>query len=421
MKQQKKMLGVIIFIFLGGITFCIYSYYMTKVMGKPYPFGSFLFSPVDQYMDFFNVNRMVCERRPYVEFYSSYPPFALFLAWPFSLMLDYASHDYPVRDVPYLIPAKVSFILFFAIFSLLIAGMLFCFLKSSQKAFKHKILMILTIAALFCSAPYIYMIDRGNYLIVTIFLFLVFVYFYDKNETVAAIFLGISIALKIYPVFFFTLYFVEKKWKSMGIATCTAGGLSIASLLFWDGGVWQNIREFGAAVLAFGGGYPIESPNVYFGVGLTSLLRFPFVVWNELQVPKWFPVTAIYVIIGTALALWSLFLLRREQKFWKKILIVSGLMVFLTPTSYMYNLLYLFPALALFLVSDRSEKKWVDWVYLILLGGLMIPKAYWYILPEHLISIQVPIDCLLLLGLILFYNIGDKETRKMLEVKEKKV
>lgn len=418
MKQQKKIAGMITIIVLGGIAFGIYSYIMTQVLERPYPFGSFLFSVADQYMDFFNVNKMVFERRPYVDYYSSYPPFALLLAWPFSLMADYNSYDYPVWDIAYTTPAKISFVLFFGIFSILIFGILFLFFKAHKEYFKNTFFIIVTIIILIITAPYIYMIDRGNYLIVTIAAFLLFAYFYEKNGTVAAIFLGIAIALKIYPMFMFTLYFIDKKWKDMGTATLTAGSLSLLSLFFFDGGVWQNIREFGAALLAFGGGYPLESPNVYFCVGLTSLLRFPFVIWNDLTVPDWFPVTVVYLIIGTALALWSLFLLRKERKLWKKLLVLTCLMVFLTPNSYMYNLTYFLPAIVLFLLAEQSEKKWVDWVYVIVLGIIMIPKAYWYILPEHLISIAVPIDCLLLLGLILFYNIGDKETRTIKRMKE---
>lgn len=197
----------------------------------------------------------------------------------------------------------------------------------------------------------------------------------------------------------------------MGIATLSAGISSLIPFLLFKGGIWQNIVEFGYALLSFGGGYETEVPNVYFGVGLTSLLRFPFMIWNNLTIPDWFPVMPVYLVLGSALALWSLYHLNREQLLWKKILVLTALMIFLSPNAYMYNLTFLLPVIMLFMLAPKSEKQWTDWVYLAFLGLLMIPKAYYYLLYEHAIGIQVALDGLLLLGLILFYNIFDKTPR----------
>lgn len=78
----------------------------------------------------------------------------------------------------------------------------------------------------------------------------------------------------------------------------------------------------------------------------------------------------------------------------------------------MYNLTFLLPAIVMFMLAPKSEERRLDWIYLAFLGLLMIPKAYYYLLYEHAIGIQVALDGLLLLGLILFYNIFDKSTRK---------
>lgn len=410
MKQQKKIIGILLFIILGYILYGAFSFYGQKVLGYIYPDGSFLFWPADQYMDFFNVNAMVAEGRPYVDFYSSYPPFILGIAWLFSLMADYGT--YTTHELVTMTAGKVSYVLFVGIFTLLIGVLLYCFLSKEKKLFPNRFLLVLTIPVLIFTAPYIFMLDRGNYLLIAIVCYLAFVYFYEKNETLAAVFLGLATAIKIYPIFLFLIYFIEKKWKNMGIATLSAGISSLIPFLLFKGGIWQNIVEFGYALLSFGGGYETEVPNVYFGVGLTSLLRFPFMIWNNLTIPDWFPVMPVYLVLGSALALWSLYHLNREQLLWKKILVLTALMIFLSPNAYMYNLTFLLPVIMLFMLAPKSEKQWTDWVYLAFLGLLMIPKAYYYLLYEHAIGIQVALDGLLLLGLILFYNIFDKTPRQ---------
>lgn len=410
MKQQKKLIGILLFIIIGYLLYGAFSLYGQKVLGYIYPDGSFLFWPADRYMDFFNVNAMVTEGRPYVDFYSSYPPFILGIAWLFSLMADYKT--YTAHELVTMTEGKVSYILFVGIFTLLLGGLLYAFLSKEKKLFPNRFLLILTIPVLIFTAPYIFMLDRGNYLLIAIACYLAFAYFYEKNETLAAIFLGLATAIKIYPIFLFLIYFIEKKWKNMGIATLSAGISSLIPFLLFKGGIWQNIVEFGYALLYFGKGYETEVPNVYFGVGLTSLLRFPFVVWNNLTIPDWFPVMPVYLVIGSALALWSLYHLWYEEELWKKMLVLTALMVFLSPNAYMYNLTFLLPAIVMFILALKSENRWTDRVYLAFLGLLMIPKAYYYFMSEHAIGIQVALDGLLLLGLILYYNMFDKSTRK---------
>ena len=416
MKQQKKIIGILLFIIIGYLLYGAFSLYGQKVLGYVYPDGSFLFWPANQYMDFFNVNAMVAEGRPYVDFYSSYPPFILGIAWLFSLMAD---KTYTTLELVTMTEGKISYILFVGIFTLLIGGLLYAFLSKEKELFPNRFLLILTIPVLIFTAPYIFMLDRGNYLLIEIVCYLAFAYFYEKNETLAAIFLGLATAIKIYPIFLFLIYFVEKKWKNMGIATLSAGISSLIPFLLFKGGIWQNIVEFGYALLYFGKGYETEVPNVYFGVGLTSLLRFPFMIWNNLTIPDWFPVMPVYLVLGSALALWSLYHLWYEQVLWKKMLVLTALMVFLSPNAYMYNLTFLLPAIVMFILASKSENRWTDWIYLQFLGFLMIPKAYYYILSEHSIGIQVALDGMLLLGLILFYNIFDNSTREKRTKKKK--
>jgi hypothetical protein len=410
MKQQKKILGIVLFVIFGYIAYGVFSFVGRHFLGYIYPDGSFLFWPIDRFMDFFNVNQMVSERRPYVDYWSSYPPFILVIAWFFSLFADYGT--YTPTEIAQMTEGRVSYAIYVVLFTVLIGIYLYKILLTKKTCFKNPVFLIFTVLCMIFTAPYIFIIDRGNYLLVSIVLFSAFVYYYDKNETLAAICIGLAAAVKIYPLFFLILYFVDKKWKPAGVMLLSGGLVSGLSLLFFDGGFVQNFKEFVCAVLNFGGGYANEAPNVYFGVGLTSLLRFPCFLWNDGVMPENIPVMLIYLILGTVLTLWSIWNLWHEECYWKKILVLSVLMVFLTPNSYMYNLMYLIPGVVLFMISDASEQKKHDIVYLIELGFILIPKAYYYVSYEDAVGIQVVFDSGLLLLFVLYYNSMDRSTRR---------
>ncbi|MBQ8148543.1 MAG: DUF2029 domain-containing protein [Lachnospiraceae bacterium] len=408
MQRQKKIWTIIMIILAGYICFGIFSWIVRK-NGMVYPHGSFLFFPVDQYMDFFNVNQMVTGLRPYVDYYSTYPPLILAIAYLFSLMADYKT--YIPYEIVYTTEGKISFILFIGMFTAIIFVFLCIIFLREKELFKHKILIPPVVWILIFTAPYVWMLDRGNYLLVAIVCYLFFAYYYDKNDTAAAIFLGLAAAIKIYPLLIFFIFFLDKKWKPLLIACGTVFITSALTLIMFKGGYIQNIKEIICALFAFGGGYTNEVPNVYFSVGLSSILRLPFVLWNNLIVPENVHVMRIYFVVGSALALWTLWNVWREKLAWKRVMAMTALMVFLIPNSYDYNLTFLFPAIVLFLIADKSEKKSVDIIYLVLNGLLMIPKAYYYMLAPHGIGIQIVINAALLLGMILYYNIGDNSTR----------
>ena len=165
MQRQKKIWTIVLIIVIGYAIYGIFAWIMRK-NGFVYPHGYFLFFPADQYMDFFNVNNMVSELRPYVDYYSNYPPLILAIAYLFSLMADYKT--YSPYEIVYMLDGKVSFVLFIGIFTAMILGFLYYVFATEKNLFKHKILIIPAILCLTFNAPYIWMVDRGNYLLVAV-------------------------------------------------------------------------------------------------------------------------------------------------------------------------------------------------------------------------------------------------------------
>ena len=71
----------------------------------------------------------------------------------------------------------------------------------------------------------------------------------------------------------------------------------------------------------------------------------------------------------------------------------------------MYNLVYLFVPIVCWIIDDECYAGKQGKVYGILLGVLMVAKAYYYPLSFTNTSIAVLIDSLLLLGISIWLNI----------------
>lgn len=414
MKPKTRVLWYFGVVIIGFLVWGVFAYSMTYVRHTGYPLNSFLYSSLDRFMDFYNVNKMVSERNPYVEYYSSYPPLALVLAYPFSLFVPYKDYEYPVHGVMHLPMAELSILIFMIIYSVWIVIGLFLYIRREKLVVNPVIALGISIIML-VSAPYCFMVDRGNFLVIAIACMVMFLLLYGKNDIAAAIFLGFAIALKIYPAFLLILLFIDKKWKPIRVTLSFSIIISLISFLFFKGGYINNLKEFIYAVFSFGGAPGPVAAYVHYCIGLTSLLRLPFLIWNHFEVPESFPLFPVYFVIGTGLSVWSMLCLRNEKVFAKKLMILSILMIFLTPNSYIYNGTYLIPACLAYICHGEKEKKVHDLFYLITMGLFMIPKAYYYIYPEHLINIAVPIDSILLLIIVLYYNIADHDTRKVRE------
>lgn len=427
MQKREKFTGMMWLIIIGFASYAIFSFVTRKYIGHyNYPNG-FLFWARDRFMDFFNVNTMVAERNPYGAAGSSYPPFILAFAWMFKYIIfspgililawlhkALSGYGDAWRTVMnHITQGTETYLIFAGLFSGIIMIFLYKILQKERDIFQNKYQLYLTILCFTFSAPFIFLLDRGNYLLAAIVCYLFFVYFYDKNELAASVWLGLASAIKVYPLFMLLIYIMHKKWKALGISILTIIISSFYSILLFQGGIFQNLSVLFQALIGFGGGYENDIVSVHFGVGLTSLIRLPFMIRNDMTVPQEVPVMGIYFITSVLLTIWTTFHIRRERCSWKQLLVMTALMVLLTPNSYMYNLSYLFPVVVIFCQAEKEQRFWIDASYLFLLGLLMVPKAYYYFTaPYYGVGIQVVLDAFLLLGIIIFYNICDTETRR---------
>ena len=400
-RKEERLKCMTLIIIIGMGLFFAFSYFYRRYLWAAFPDGDFLFPRGDAFMDYFNVNAMIARFDPYVGHGSSYPPAILLVAYLFSLFGSYK--EYEALEVSKMLLPRVSYVL---MVTLTAGAVCWIFYLILRQFITNKKILFLCIPLFICTAPYIFMLDRGNYLMVCMIFIMLFIYYFDKKPKLAAVMLGIAAAMKIYPVFLFLLYLVKKQYKELGIATGTGALLTFVPLFFFQGGFLANLKSMLGAIAGFAGGSPISSVEAtYYGVGLTSLLNLRYTWFCNGERPEKNSVMIIFLIIGSALALWSLWNIRKEQNQYRSLSLLTILMVFLIPNSYMYNLVYLFVPIVCWIIDDECYAGKQGKVYGILLGVLMVAKAYYYPLSFTNTSIAVLIDSLLLLGISIWLNI----------------
>lgn len=392
---MNKIKLVVTIIGGGMFLFLLYSFIVNHYFKLGYPYNTFLFSEVDNFMDFYNVNNFVEDFNPYSSDKTvSYPPFALVFAYPFSLFFNYSKHG------PYL--ARESLL---AIFSYLILFVSFsCFLlKYTYHSIKGngKLNDYIYTTILFFTYPVFFLFDRGNYLMISFVFVCLFAYYYVLNPTKSLYFLSAAIAMKIYPVMFILLFLVERKYKNIWKVAAITACLSIIPMLLFRGDFVSNVVSFIKNLFFFSGGYVNELSNVSWNLSLLGAIKILIMLFNngilllDVKLP--------FLILAVLLIAIVVFLLKKEVRLDRKMTYLVSLQILIMPLSFDYSLIYLYVPL-LMLLKNRRDLDVEDCFSIIVIALLFIPKSYGILYHDSVmaVSIQSLINPILLLLLIIY-------------------
>lgn len=419
MKSQNKLWIYSAIIVAGLAIFCLYSYFGHKYWGLSYPRDSFLFMWGDRFMDFFNVNTMTSHLDPYISGGSSYPPLALILAYIVGLFIPGTAVK-TAAEVRMQEPVgKYVLAGMYGICILLIS--VFAWRRiwkqeknssenagvrqslSKSKRIRHIASRILLFGAVSLgiglSAPMVFAVDRGNYLILcTLFLFL-FCIFYGKNDYAASVFLALAACVKIFPIVLFYVFIRQRKWKPMFLGVGTGAVLTIGSMLVFKGGFITNLMYFAKNLTAFSNGIdPYYSGTYMNAIGTRGFLATISIMFRG-HISDKLHITTLTMIVNILLLVFVSILCLLDKRPWRQILYLSIFMVLFPNPSYYYNLVYLTAPILLFLLKE--EKEHYDFLFLMGFALLMIPKNYYYFLArfvdgERLLGINSLIDPLIM-------------------------
>ena len=315
--------------------------------------SNLLFNKDDVFMDFFN-SVVDCSGDAYGESGVIYPPlvvlFYKFCSTFFNIDSMKASE---VRETSL---GMIIFVCFTIVSYILFAKLIY---KYKNGSFANKSLF--AFFTLF-SFPMIYLIERGNIIVLVLPLLLYFVNEYDSDvkykRHLAYICLAISVAIKIYPVFF-GLLLLKKKKNFKNILLCIFYGAVFFFVPFiFVGGFSQlgvlihNILYTSSMFGSKGFGFKVSISNTF------SLFGH---VFNHVRL---FETAGTMFLIITVLAGLFLILFNKWNEDWKIYAVISLIIILVPGFSYIYSVAYMIIPFLFFL--NKKEIKWIDYIYSLL-------------------------------------------------------
>lgn len=315
--------------------------------------SNLLFNKDDVFMDFFN-SVVDCSGDAYGESGVIYPPLVV-LFYKFCSMF-FNIDSMKASEVRETSLGMIIFVCFTIVSYILFAKLIY---KYKNGSFANKSLF--AFFTLF-SFPMIYLIERGNIIVLVFPLLLYFVNEYDSDvkykRHLAYICLAISVAIKIYPVFF-GLLLLKKKKNFKNILLCIFYGAVFFFVPFiFVGGFSQlgvlihNILYTSSMFGSKGFGFKVSISNTF------SLFGH---VFNHVRL---FETAGTMFLIITVLAGLFLILFNKWNEDWKIYAVISLIIILVPGFSYIYSVAYMIIPLLFFL--NKKETKWIDYIYSLL-------------------------------------------------------
>ncbi len=232
-----------------------------------------------------------------------------------------------------------------------------------------------TLMAFFClfSAPLLFLIERGNILILSLVFAMLFIAYYDHKSKVvreiALICLALSISIKIYPVVFGVVLLNEKKYKELIRAAIYTVFVFFAPFAFFGGveGVGKFIRN-------------LTSTSSNSSAGITRQLSFQKIaIW----VGNLFGSdSAVWVTVGKAMmavfAVVGAFCLCVSKSRWKACALCACMIVGVPSMSSRYSLTFFIIPIIL-LIMDEQENKRFSYLCLAIMSAMCLVKPIYIV------------------------------------------
>lgn len=304
----------------------------------------------DLFADFLNVCGYSSQRDVYSNdingaVQANYPPLSYMLGSIFSRIDE-------VKPSAYLDAiTQRRFLIMFVIFALLGGVTFFWVITENIKG--SPLMRYLCGVSICFSGCMLSTIERGNFILPTVFFCIVYLFYYDSNSKAlretALISLALAAAFKLSPAIFGIFLIYEKRYKDAIRVTIYGVILTLLPFLYFKGGfnnipiMFYNMNNFFEAYSDFG------------GIGLKAVIYQEIKLFSRtFQWNEWLDIFVRIVSIGS-----SLFFLASAwlcNKKWEKVLAITLILLLVPRYSNGYCIIYLLPALVLFLNDEQREK-----------------------------------------------------------------
>jgi hypothetical protein len=240
---------------------------------------------------------------------------------------------------------------------------------------------VLVIAVVLFSLPVTVAVDRANEdLVLFIFIALGVAALERLRPAVAAAWIGIAAAAKIYPAAYLMVFLRGRRLRFIALGVLIAAVVTFLSVASFRGTLIQNFEGLKAAYSAMQ--TPSQTGGIdatYYNASIPAWLQ-AIGYWigggHGLQVVRTAIVPVILpveVAVGLALAA---YLRWTEQSLWRAVALITTFVLLFSDLSYYYELLFLLIALALFVKHAEVTRRAL--MISVLFGLSMAPRAYFY-------------------------------------------
>ena len=347
MTERKNLFYV-----LSLLGFIISFILILKTNGET--FRSFFYYGHDYFMDFFNHIWYVRDRAHVYDssIYASFPPLAYVLYYFLGKFIPASAVEGPgnraVRDNLFGLNLYVAYT------AVLVVALVFLvqyFLREKKRQEQCLLLFIILL-----SAPFIGLYERGNSAFIVLLLLFGFTALKDSKEAwkreAAILLLAVAAGLKLYPAVFGLLYLQERRWKEAARLTVYGLFLVFFPFIFFGGFgkipvLLYNLKAISNEIV-LGDLRSATYATVFIGQKMGMSLPFLLAAGRVVSV--------LFFLLSCGCVL-------LQKVLWKKMVLLSGIMIFFPVWSGSYTLIYLTLPLVLFLAEKKEEVTGFDILY----------------------------------------------------------
>ena len=398
-QNQIRTETILSIMMIGFTVSIIFKYILSQYLNMDFPHDTFLFPPDDRFRDFFTNFSQTHS----LDTYLNKPNLVIANYFPFIYLIIYPLTFFDAYTATYI----YSFIFYMsAIFvSVYFVNRLDYEMTVSYKVFTTFILTFMNYGMLFC-------FDRGNAEVsLYIFLALSFIYYSKNNKKLFIFFLVLTTLIKpyagLYSLVLLNINKIRESIISYLYFLLSLVVFFIAMMLLFSGNVFENISNLFKNSSVVDVIYDIKT-MYYYSASILEPLKFFLIKFNS---PYSVEIVAKTITFITLLV--SFFIIAINNRFlWKKVTLITCMLVCLTPISFDYKLILFTLPIFLFITSQELESDFKSYIYAFLLGLIVIPKDYYYFselndaVSNYHTSVAVLINPILiyLLIIILFFD-----------------
>lgn len=312
---------------------------------------------------------------------------------------------------------RLSYWRAFALFQVVSVALFIAPLWMSLKRFTRLDRVEIVGSTILLTAPFISLLDRGNSQLMLLGICgLALVLLIDGRPTLGAVFLGVAIALKGYPVILLLLWLARRRLKDCAASLTLAGVLTLVPMTLYGGNIWDNSMKVLGNVQSWGqyysDNYPAYNQSLKGSLkSLTLLSDGPLANISQFLLSHFTFVLLIIVLVGIYLCL------QKTTVVFEQVLICCSIIVVSVDYVAPYAIgVFFIACVALWAVEPTLPARWIT-CHAVLLGLLLAPKGFPVTFWRDNFDYKIPTYGSLLAGFIVVGIIGLVAARRLILIR----